>query len=394
MLPWKETSIESERLRFIERVLAGEEPIAELCRQWAISRKTGYKLIRRYGAYGEDGLRDRSRAPHHHPNATTRAVSARILEAKRAHLTWGPKKIVAWLRNQEPDAPWPSNSTAGAILDRAGLVRRRRRRRRSSPWGEPFAHAAQPNDVWAIDLKGWFRTGDGIRIDPLTAQDAMSRYLLVCDGLAHPTGLEIRPVLERAFREYGLPRVIRTDNGPPFASVGLGSLSPLSAWWVKLGIIPERIALGHPEQNGRLERLHRTLKAETASPPRANRRGQRRAFDGFRHDYNAERPHEALGQRQPVRLYTPSLRPFPSRVTSPEYGAEVTVRRVRHNGEIKWKGGHVYVSESLAGEPIGLVQRTERTWELRFGPLLIGMLDDLAWRIDKTATKVLPMSLG
>ena len=270
MLPWKETSVESERLRFIERVLAGEEPIAELCRRWAISRKTGYKLIRRYGAYGEDGLRDRSRVPHHHPNATTRAVSARILEAKRAHLTWDPKKIVAWLRNQEPDAPWPSNSTAGAILDRAGLVRRRRRRRRSSPWGEPFAHAAQPNDVWAIDLKGWFRTGDGIRIDPLTAQDAMSRYLLVCDGLAHPTGLEIRPVLERAFREYGLPRVIRTDNGPPFASVGLGSLSPLSAWWVKLGIIPERIAPGHPEQNGRLERLHRTLKAETASPPRAN----------------------------------------------------------------------------------------------------------------------------
>ena len=206
----------------------------------------------------------------------------------------------------------------------------------------------------------------------------MSRYLLVCDGLAHPTGLEIRLVLERAFREYGLPRVIRTDNGPPFASVGLGSLSPLSAWWVKLGIIPERIAPGHPEQNGRLERLHRTLKAETASPPRANRRGQRRAFDGFRHDHNAERPHEALGQRPPVRLYTASLRPYPSRVTSPECGAEVTVRRVRHNGEIKWKGGHVYVSESLAGEPIGLVQRTERTWELRFGPLLIGILDDLA----------------
>ena len=394
MLPWKETSVEAERVRFIERVMAGEESIAELCRQWAISRKTGYKLIKRYGASGEDGLRDRSRAPHHHPNATTGAVSARIIEAKRAHLTWGPKKIVAWLWHQEPDSPWPSPSTAGEILDRAGLVQHRRRRRRAASWGEPFAHATQPNDVWAIDLKGWFRTGDGMRVDPLTAQDALSRYLLVCHGLSRPIGPEVKHVLERAFREYGLPRVIRTDNGPPFASVGLGSLTPLSVWWVKLGIVPERIEPGHPEQNGRLERLHRTLKAETAAPPRANRSGQRRAFDGFRHDYNVERPHEALGQRPPVRLYTPSLRPYPSRVTSPEYGAEVTVRRVRHNGAIKWNGGHLYVSESLAGEPVGLVQRTEHAWELRFGPLLIGILDDHAWRIDRTATKVLPMSPG
>ena len=244
MLPWQETSVEAERLRFIESRAAGEEPHAELCRQFGISRKTGYKLIGRYESYGEVGLLDLSRAPHRHPNATPRQVADRIVESKRERPTWGPKKIVARLRSVEPDVPWPSPSTASDILDRAGLVRWRKRRRRSASWGEPFAHAQQPNDVWSIDLKGWFRTGDGKRIDPLTAQDAMSRYLLVCDGLDRPRGPQVKRSLERAFREYGLPRVIRTDNGVPFASVGLGSLTPLSAWWVKLGIVPERIEPG------------------------------------------------------------------------------------------------------------------------------------------------------
>ena len=220
-------------------------------------------------------------------------------------------------------------------------------------------------------------------------QDAASSSILVCDK--RPNGREARRVLERAFREYGLPRAIRTDNGVPFASVGLGSLSPLSVWWVKLGIMPERIEPGHPEQNGRLERLHRTLKAETATPPQANRRRQRRAFDRFRHSYNNERPHETLGQMPPASLYTPSVRPHPWRVSSPEYGAEVTVRRVRNNGQIKWKGGLVYLSESLTGEPVGLVQQDERTWSIQFGPLIIGMLDDMSRRVDRTPTKVLPM---
>ena len=391
-MPWKETSVETERLQFIERHSAGEETVAELCGKFGISRKTGYKLIGRYEAYGEGGLLDLSRAPHHHPNATPTQVAERIVEEKRARRTWGPKKIVARLREIDPDVPWPSPTTASGILDRAGLVRRHKRRRRATRWGEPFADAQRPNDVWSIDFKGWFRTDDGVRIDPLTAQDAMSRYLLVCDGLQRPTGPEVKRVLDRAFREYGLTHVIRTDNGPPFAGVGLGSLTPLSAWWVKLGIVPERIEPGHPEQNGRLERLHRTLKAETATPPKANRRRQRWAFDRFRHSYNVERPHEALGQRPTSRLYTSSFRPYPARISSPEYGVGVTVRSVRSTGQIKWRGQMVYVSESLRGEPVGLVQQDDQTWTIHFGQLLIGLLDDSTGRVDKVPTKVLPMS--
>ena len=382
MLPWKETSVESERLRFIERVTAGEEPVTELCRQSGISRKTGYKLIHRYEAHGEDGLLDRSRAPHDHPNATPRELAERIVEAKCAHPTWGPKKLIAWLHDMEPDTLWPAHSTAGAILDRAGLVQRRRRRRRASPWNEPFAHAIVPNDVWCIDFKGWFRTGDGTRVDPLTVQDAASRYLIACPGLERPTGPETRRALARAFQEYGLPQAIRTDNGPPFAGVGLGSLSAS-------GSSPSASSRDTPNRTGVSPPPHPQGGDGVAAQGQPR---QRRAFDHFRHSYNNERPHEALGQRPPVRLYTPSFRPYPSRLSSPEYGAEVTVRRVRHNGEIKWKGDRVYVSASLRGEPIGLVQQDERTWSIQFGPLLIGVLDDHARRIDKTPVHVLPMS--
>ena len=299
MLPWKETSPETEQMRFIERWQGGEVTFVELCRQFGVSRKTGYKRVHRFQSFGWEELGDRSRAPRRHSNTTPRPVAKRLITARWERPTWGPKKLVAWLRAMEPEGCWPAPSTAGNILDRAGLVRRRKRRKSASPWSEPFAAAESPNDVWSIDFKGWFRTGDGVRIDPLTLQDAASRYLLVCNGLPRPRGPHVRRVMERAFREYGLPAAIRSDNGPPFASVGLGSLSPLAIWWVKLGIVPERIEPGHPEQNGRLERLHRTLKAETASPPRATPRRQQRAFDTFRHTYNEDRPHEALGQQPP-----------------------------------------------------------------------------------------------
>ncbi len=392
MLPWNDTSLETEQVRFIERWQAGGVTFVQMCHQFGISRKTGYKRVQRFELYGWEGLGDRSRAPRRRPNAIPSAVTERLIAARQSHPTWGPKKLVAWLRAVEAEVAWPAPSTAGEILDRAGLVRRRKRRRHAAPWSTPFAAADEPNDVWSIDLKGWFRTGDGVRIDPLTVQDAASRYLLVCNGLLQPRGPQVRRVLERAFREYGLPWTIRTDNGPPFASVGLGSLSPLAVWWVKLGIVPERIEPGHPEQNGRLERLHRTLKAETVSPPRATTRRQQRAFDTFRQTYNIERPHEALGQQPPARWYHSSSRSYPSRVRAPEYEVGLTVRQVRTNGEIKWKGDTIYLSEALRGEPVGLVQQDDRFWNIRFGPLSIGLLDDHARCILHTPIKVSPMS--
>ena len=392
MLPWSDTSPEAEQIRFIVWWKEGRVTFADACRQFGISRKTGYKRLRRFESQGWEGLGDLRRVPHSHPNKTPVAVSERLIWERHERPTWGPKKLVARLRVEEPEVAWPAPSTVGEILDRAGLVRHRRRRRHTAPWSTPFAAADGPNDVWCIDFKGWFRTGDGVRIDPLTMQDAFSRYLLVCQDLPLPRTAQARGVLERAFREYGLPRAIRSDNGPPFASVGLGSLSPLAVWWVKLGIIPERIEPAHPEQNGRLERLHRTLKAETATPPQPTRRKQQRAFDTFRMSYNEERPHEALGQQPPASKYLPSDRSYPSRVCAPDYEAGVTIRRVRTNGEIKWKGDTVYLSESLRGEPVGLVQQDDRTWTIQFGPLVIGLLDDHAKCIVHTPTKVLPMS--
>ena len=394
-VPWKNVSPEMEQIQFIQQWQQGRVSFVALCRGFNISRKTGYKRIQRFKAWSWDGLGDLSRAPHSHPNRTQRAVAERIVTARREHPTWGPKKLVAWLKDREscPSGEgWPAPSTVGDLLDRAGLVRRRKGRRRSSPWSQPLAQAEHPNDLWCIDFKGWFRTGNGVRVDPLTVADAASRYLLVCHGLERPRGPEVRRVMERAFREYGLPWVIRSDNGPPFASVGLGGLSPLAVWWVKLGIIPERTQPGHPEQNGRLERLHRTLKAETASPPQATPGKQQRAFSGFRASYNDERPHEALGQVPPARRYQPSARVYPSKVGSPEYECGATVRRVKTNGEIKWNGDRVYLSESLRGEPVGLTQVDEQYWSIRFGPLHIGLLDSYANRALHTPTIVLPMS--
>ena len=393
VVPWKSTSPEMEQIRFIERWKKGGEPFSDLCQAFGISRKTGYKRVHRFQAWGWNGLRDLSRAPHHHPNQADEAVVQRLMTVRQEHPTWGPKKLVAWLQDREPRVPWPAPSTVGNWLDRAGLVRRRKRRRQAAPWSQPFAPAERPNDLWCIDLKGWFRTGDGVRVDPLTVEDAASRYLLACQGLRQPRGPQVRQVLERAFREYGLPWAIRTDNGPPFASVGLGGLSPLAVWWVKLGIVPERTDPGHPEQNGRLERLHRTLKDETASPPQPTWQRQQQAFQAFRSSYNQERPHEALGQQPPARKYRPSVRSYPRRVESPEYETGTRVRRVRSNGEIKWRGEKVYLSESLRGEPVGLVPQDDRFWTIRFGPLQIGLLDDVSLLVLHTPVQVLPMSL-
>jgi transposase InsO family protein len=352
----------------------GEMSIAELCRRYGVSRKTGYKWIARYEAEGLAGLLDRSHAPVCCPHRMDASVRERVLAVRSAHPTWGPKKVRAWLADRAPRRHWPAASTIGTLFDAAGLTIRRRRRR-GVPESAPFNACNAANDVWTVDFKGWFRTADGERCDPLTLSDAHSRYLLRCQAVERPNDASVWPIFEAAFREFGLPKAVRSDNGPPFASLAAGGLSRLSVRLIKTGIIPERIEPGKPQQNGRHERFHLTLKRDTASPPAANRRSQQRRFDAFRKIYNEERPHEALGQTPPARHYATSLRRYSGRLKEPEYPDGVHVRRVRTNGEIKWRGELVFVSEVLAGEPIGYQESDDGTWALRYGPIALGSID-------------------
>ncbi len=376
-MPWKETHVMDEKMRFIAACVAGEEAMAELCRRSAISRKTGYKWLSRYQTHGAAGLADRSRAPHRCPHRVEPAIERLILAARADHPTWGPRKLLAWLEQRHGEAPWPVASTVGELLSRHGLVVRRRRRRRATPSGPLPAMPTEPGALWCADFKGWFRTGDGERCTPLTISDAASRYLLRCQGLGRRTGAElVRPIFEAAFREHGLPVAMRTDNGPPFASVGLGGLSRLSVWWIRLGIRPERIEPGHPEQNGRHERMHRTLAAETTRPAARNRRAQQRVFDRFVREYNEERPHEALGQRPPAEQYRRSVRLYPSRLAEVEYHDDWTTRAVRGAGQMKWRGDDVHISGALVGERIGLEPIDDGVWRIHFGAVVVGEFDE------------------
>jgi transposase InsO family protein len=310
-----------------------------------------------------------------------------LLEARRQHPTWGAATILEWLRRRHPQQELPAPSTAAALFKHEGLVKSRRPSRRTPPYTQPFSHASEPNVVWSADFKGHFKTTDQRYCYPLTLSDGFSRYLLACRGLLQPTGEAVWPWFERAFREYGLPLAIRTDNGVPFASRALGGLSRLSAWWVRLGITPERIEPGCPQQNGRHERMHRTLKRDSVSPPRASLLAQQRAFDRFRTEYNEERPHHALGMITPAELYASSPRAYPSRVREVQYPAGFTVRRVRHGGDIKWQGKLIYVTNTLIGEPIGLYQIDEDLWTLYYGALELGRLDARCARVEPKTVK-------
>lgn len=364
-----------ERRQLIALYETGRYTVTELAQHFGVSRKTAYKWLDRYATGGDDELQDRSRAPLTHPNATPDVVVAAVVQAKLERPTWGPLKLQPGPKvPSEVAAAWPAPSTRGAILARAGLTVARRRRRRVAPFAQPFAACDHPNSVWCADFKGWFRTGDRQRCDPLTISDAYSRLLLCCQGLRGTDSGHVRPFFQATFREYGLPDVIRTDNGPPFASLGVGGLSVLAVWWIKLRILPERIQAGHPEENGRHERLHGTLKRECLRPPAGNMAAQQARFDEFRQSYNTERPHQALGQQPPATAYTPSPRPYPDQVTDPSYPSDVEVRRVRSTGQIKWQGELVFVGEALKGEVIG-IRETAHGWLAYFGPIPLGFVD-------------------
>src|SRR6266568_1237075 len=313
-MPWKTSSVMEEKLRFVFEYERGEQSMTELCQRYEVARETGYVWLRRYRQAGVAGLVERPRAAHRHGNQTPEEIEQMVLELRQAHMRWGPRKLKRILERDEPGRVWPTASTIGALLKREGLVVARKKRWRTAPYTEPLAHADEANRVWCADFKGWFRTADGERIDPLTISDAHSRYLLRCQAVEKTDTARVQAIFEAAFREHGMPEAIRTDNGAPFASRALAGLSRLAVWWIKLGILPERIAAGHPEQNGRHERMHRTLKQEAAQPPAANRRKQQQALDHFRQEYNQVRPHEALEMQTPAAVYQPSARTFPERV--------------------------------------------------------------------------------
>lgn len=374
-MPWKEIRVVDERVRFIAAVQ--EDPkgnFAQLCRRFGIHRSKGYKWVQRYNELGPPGLADRKPVAHECPHRTPNEVVDCIVAMRKEHPYDGPKKLRVRLLQQHPRLLLPAASTIGDILDRYGLIRPRRARLRVPPHPSPLEPCQQPNDVWCVDFKGHFALGDGSRCYPLTISDGASRYLIKCEALAEPKEAPVRRHFELAFREFGLPTRIRSDNGPPFASKALGGLSKLSVWWIQLGILPERIEPGQPQQNGRHERMHRTLGEQTANPAAATASDQQRVFDRFRHDYNEQRPHEALGQTPPCAHYEPSLRIMPDRPRAPEYGSDFVVRLVNLHGQFSWKSTMLKVGTLLNEQPIGLKQVDDDEWELFYGPLLIGVL--------------------
>jgi putative transposase len=368
------TCVVDERMRFVIAVENREASFAALCRGFGMSRRVGYKWLGRYRESGVEGLADLSRAPLNHPQAVPPAITERCLEVRRRYPTWGPVKVRAYLARRDPQTAWPAASTIGELFEREGLTVKRKLRRRSPPSSAPFAHCGAANDVWCIDFKGWFLTADGTRCEPLTLSDAYSRYLLRCQVMGRTDTEHVWPVLDAAFREFGRPKALRSDNGSPFASRGAGGLSRLSVKVIKAGVLPERIAPGKPQQNGRHERMHLTLLQDTASPPARSLRQQAERFRTFQRVFNDERPHEALGDDTPADHYTASPRPWDGVLRAPDYPDDHEVRRVRHNGEIRWRGTTIYLTEALVGEAVGLVEGEDGAWNVSYGPIALGII--------------------
>lgn len=391
-MSWRTSDAMSERKKFIELLQSGQRSLAGLCREFGISRPTGYKWAARYEAEGTRGLEERSRVPHHSPQETPEAIRESIIEARELHPTWGPLKLRWWLEERRGMAGLPAPSTIGDILKREGLIHPRRRRRPHPPSAGPYVQKVQrPNQEWNADFKGEFRMGSGEYCYPLTVTDAFSRYLLEVRAL-EGTGTEgAWSGFQRAFEAYGLPEAIRTDNGVPFASTGLGRISKLGVWFTRLGIRLVRTRPGHPQDNGRHERMHRTLKAETTRPPAPEMRAQQRLFDRFRADYNHQRPHQALGQQPPVQVYRASSRRYPARMPEVEYPSHYEVRKVTSGGIFRWRSRVTFVSQCLVGERIGLVEVDDGLWRVYFAALELGILDETENHRRKIG-RVLPMS--
>ncbi len=380
-MPWKKVSIMDEKIRFISDYLNGVFTMTDLCDRYHISRETGYKWVHRYEEEGAAGLEDRSRAPRSHPKKISPEMEEAILAVRRKHPRWGASKILTMLERQRQPGPLPGRTTVTAILTRNGCITSPRKRVHRAHAGKPATVATAPNQLWAADFKGQFKTLDGIYCYPLTVTDSYSRYILSILALPSTALKATQAEFRRLFETYGLPKRIRTDNGTPFASIALGRLSTLSVWWIQLGIRPDLIEPGHPQQNGRHERMHRTLKAETTRPPEADLTAQQLRFDAFQQEFNAVRPHEALQQATPASIYTPSTKKLPETLKTLDYPPHYEVRSVSKNSGIRWKSQWVSVSHLLAGQPIGLEEVGDGLCDVWYGPVWLGRLDERLWRI-------------
>ena len=393
-MSWKECNKVEERLRFVARLLDGEK-MAVLCREFGISRKTGYKLFNRYKDSGLEGLTDRSRRPYRHANQLPFQVEQLIVQLKKEKPNWGAPKIRERLRRLHPDVHTPANSTVHAVLDRHGLVRRRRRRRHKAQ-GTALSRPHQPNELWCADYKGEFMLADRRYCYPLTITDYASRYLIACDALATTKEGYAFTVFERAFKDFGLPKAIRTDNGVPFSCANaLFGLSRLSVWWLRLGIDIERIRPGHPQQNGRHERMHLTLKLEATKPAAGNFLQQQARFDDFIDCYNNERPHQALGMHYPAERYQRSSTPYRG-LDELDYPFHNTTITVTQCGRICFDRLKINLSTVFAGQNVGIKQVADKIWLVTFMNYDLGYFDHETTRLEPIdnpfQTKVLPMS--
>jgi len=381
-MPWSETSVMDQRIAFIRDCKRGNLSLSELCLRYGISRPTGYKWLKRFDSQGLAGLEERSHAAHRVHNATSDEVASELLAVRFEHPSWGAKKALKVVGDRCPELELPARSTVCDLFDRCGMVERRSRRRPLGHPGPPKLEVCAPNACWSADHKGPIRTLDGRLCYPLTVTDNFSRYLLCCHAEPFISIDGARKRYERLFREFGLPDRIRSDNGTPFASTGLARLSRLSAWCIRLGVMPELIEPGRPQQNGRHERMHRTLKQETARPPKRNLAAQQRRFDDFINEFNNERPHEALGQDTPAQHYRRSLRQMPTKLPELDYPAQFEKRRVGSNGGIRWRKGYVGVTAALVGEWVALEPVDDGEWDVFYGPLRIGRLHEKVMRIE------------
>lgn len=384
-MPWIETAPMNEKVKFISAYLNNENSTFQaLCERFNISSKTGYKYVNRYKEEGLDGLKERSKSPHVQANRMASHIEQSILDVKTHHPNWGSKKIKNWLQQERGDVFWPAKSTIDDLLKRHDLVIPAKRKKRVVPYTQPFILCNEANDTWSIDYKGQFLLGNKQLCYPLTVTDNFSRYLLAVEGSKRISRIGVKKILRDLFSEYGLPLAIRSDNGAPFASHAIAGLSELSVWLIKLGIVPERIRKGHPEENGRHERMHLTLKKETASPPQYNQRQQQQRFHAFRIEFNEQRPHEGLHFNRPAWLYRHSNRCFPSKVAKVEYGSDFEItRHIRTNGTMKWGGKELFISETLSGERIGMKPHSETEWLMYFSFLPLAIFNEETLKVSR-----------